>query len=365
MKGLGKTWSIPYLWSPIYISWLTLFALLAWGVPLHAVDTGGTNSFGTGKVEQGFLLRIFQEVNGNRHLWANRFCELALSQRGEDYVHFVRLARMESTALNNEERRLRLVGPHPFSHYLSDDTRIQAYQCLEHGGAHAPAIVQYELYMLIGFDVSGRRFYWLKRAAEGGVANAQVDFAMQIFRYRGSVTKETPEVLREEIKAERFYYWIKRAADGGLPRGLYELAKLHLGHYADSAWTAPSPVDASLAIQILEKIAQETSDAAVKARAVNQSKTWVIPEFIESDALIRSRAVGALGSLYYLGKHVAQDYGIALKWYSEVDEVYIWHCRAPLSGVRYSLLTMYEKGLGTEKNPEKVRYYSQHLRLGC
>jgi TPR repeat protein len=337
--------------------------------PTYAAGASVETARSTQKLEMGFLMQLYREVKGNSDRWVERFCEIAHAQKGDDYARFVRLVRLETTPLTNEDRKVRPESSNYFLFFTSSHNRLRAFDCLEHSGDNAAAEIQYELYWINAKSPSNsagtRPDYWLKKAASGGVANAQVDLAMEIYLHRRGVTRDTPAELRDEITPERFVYWLRQAAESGLPRGLFEYAKLHHGRYSDEVWPAIIPVDGQRAIEMLQRIAIETRDAAMAARIANQSKFRIPPEFIPSDAFIRSMAVAHLGDFYFLGRYVQQDYGVALKWYLEVDEVYIWHCRAPAAPVRTQLIRMYERGLGTERDPEKARYYRQHTGRDC
>ncbi len=340
--------------NPGWLICVCLVSLLC-GTGLARASSNASNAR---SVELGVLKKIFEEVQGDPTLWVERFCEVALAQVGTDYARFVRLVQLESTPLTNEERRLQPQGSRSFSQYAQGHNRQRAFECLGHGGEVATAEVQYALYF-----IEGKRAGWLKKAASNGLADAQIDLAMLIYLARRNTDPKNE--AGEEISPDRFRYWIRKASDSGHPRGMYEMAKLHLGHYGGEPWTGLNVVNAPAAIALLEKVAAETNEQSMRARTFNKGKTVITPELVPSNPLIRSLAAGYLGSLHYSGTFIRQDYSLALKWFSEVDEVYIWHCRAPLAWVRTALVHMYTNGLGIAKDPEKVRYYTQYGALGC
>ena len=288
-------------------------------------------------LELGFLKRLFDEVGGDRTRWVEKFCDLALSLKGEEYARFVRLARLESVPLTDEERKTRPEGAQHFLGYTRSVDRPRAFQCIENDGENATADVQLDLYWLIARSpqvAPANAYKWLIKSAQRGEPRAQYRLTEELLlsgTLSGKPSQSTaPEVI-EERTVERYHYWLKRAAEAGLPVAQYILGRLYAGYSRRREFA--QFVNIHEGLKWLEL-------------AATQSK----------DDLSRDDAAARLGEIYFTGKKFPQDYKEALRWFSVVDEKRMRTC-GPLAWVRSLLIQMYRDGLGVEKDQEKVEYY--------
>ena len=334
-KWLGCKWIFVWCLTPF----LPLSNALA-----QVVDTNNMYASASPSVAPGFLKRISDEVGGDSDRWVKRFCEITLSQKGDDYSRLVRVVRRDTTRTTFEERMQLPPDSWSFLGYLNGRNARVAFECLEHGADGAPADVLYDIYLLHTKapinHYNAKPAEWLRKAAYAGSPDGQVDFAREITRYLYYPSTVVPKEFIGEVTGARYHFWLKSAADGNLPRGMFELARLHTEYFSPK-W-AESYLDVDFAIQLLKRVAEQ-----------------------DRDLLYKSLAAGDLGALYFNGKLLPINYREALKWFEAVDERFIHHCRAPLSWVRSRLVGIYDEGLGVERNPAKVEYHMQYAGVGC
>jgi TPR repeat protein len=246
--------------------------------------------------------------------------------------------------MTDEEIKSRIRVGSPLTRFTRHEDRDKVYACLTHAGETASGEAQYDLYRMgLAVGPGFNTLYWLKRAAYSGLPVAQADLADQLMLGLSSIRREMPSAIREEVSHERYHYWLKRAADSGYMRAQFQLALLYLGSEG-KLWSKFE--DTKSAMSILWTLANSTTRTA-------------------EEHLIKNRAANELGGLYFKGEKVPRDYVTALKWYSAVDEKYIYACRLPLAGTWFSLMEIYGKGLGVESSPEKVSYYKRIWKGGC
>ena len=152
----------------------------------------------------------------------------------------------------------------------------------------------------------------------------------------GKPMPETPPEIMEEGTPERYHYWLKRAAEGGLPIAQNRLGMLYTMRWPDEA----------------AHYANDAEGLKWLVRASSQDK----------DRESRYNAAAMLGGFYFVGQIIPQDYQQAMRWFNVVinlNRSQFWGCTGAGSNVRTFLIRMYKEGLGVEKDPAKVEYYSR------
>lgn len=279
-------------------------------------------------LEPGLLRRTGDAV-GDSDCWVESICAAVKAFSQEEYNSFVRLLRQESAPRGRKEEAARPPRAQHFDLYTSASNRLRAYQCLEAGAERAPADIQFELFSIMRSSVRippTNPYRWLKTAVEGGDAWAQNEMSRQTILWFGR--PDTPPQVAVYSNSASYVKLLEHAAQAGVPNAQLRLARYYLGG-SEKFWGTRES-NPSQAVHWYERAVQHRED-----------QDTFEPALLE------------LGGLYFLGRHVSQDYHTAFRWYSLVD-VTNAHACSPLSSVRAALIKMYREGLGVERDIAKA-----------
>ena len=138
--------------SPIILFFVPFVITIALGFPTNAAGASAGNGGKNQQLELGFVKQMFDNSGGGRGAqWVEKFCDLALSLKGEEYVRFLKLARLEAVPVTEEDYKNRPTGASDLMGYMSSASdRIRVNQCLEHGGEMASSVVLHSVWNLSG-----------------------------------------------------------------------------------------------------------------------------------------------------------------------------------------------------------------------
>ena len=155
----------------------------------------------------------------------------------------------------------------------------------------------------------GQAMVWLRRAAEGGLLQAQTDLGgIYLQGGKGGVKPDGREA----------FHWFSKAAEQGNKESLYYLGYiLHRG--------VDMPRDEARALDYWRRAAEgEVAEAQLalgaaltqRAESAPEGVQWLIRAAAQPVPKVAAQASCALGNIYATGKHgVQRDMGEAARWY--------------------------------------------------
>jgi TPR repeat protein len=182
----------------------------------------------------------------------------------------------------------------------------------------------YEMMRGLPQGVPERRHWWLRRAAEGGDAQAKFHLAERVI----STHRRPPEDVSPYNNPEAVQKLLFDAATADVVAAQLQLARFYLGEL-HVIWK-DTPIDALAGVEWYRRAAEQQRDREA-ARA----------------------AAAELGHLYYEGTRIERDYAQAHRWYVRADAAQVRPC-SYLSRVRLNLIRMYSEGLGVPMDPQKA-----------
>jgi hypothetical protein len=288
-------------------------------------------------VEPGMLMRTFIAAGQNRQRWLASFCDAVLPLKGEDYERFVRLVREEVALIEvyYEEPVRATSVTQSLDRFVTNETRSRFIQCLEHWGDDASPQAKFDLFLIIyslrqGFHAT--LYQWLKKAADGRHSMAEYLMAERILNQSSDPRVRALIPAEEHDRKQLFLAYLRSAAQSGIPQAQYLLGALNL---RGSPWGG-AVEDVPQAIEWLKLAASQSRHSST-----------------------RYHAAQLLGTAYFDGEPVAQNYEEAFRWYTLIPKEKVVGIRAPWGGVGGRLYQMYCQGLGVQRDPAMAQSYSR------